>query len=347
MKVQTYVVCAVIVGALLLTAAWWFGLGKKRASSSPPPPPPPVSTSASNAPTFNNAASATNVPSGNLPAGAAAASSPTVDSKTALMLAFWAAANQKSLDFFGKIIDQNGEPVGGVKVTAGVGLIIDMTHSGAKYFYTQSDSTGKFSFNGIRGAGVGFVLQKEGYTYNQRQPSSSRPNDYTPDPNNPVIFKMWKLNGAEPMIHARVHAYVPCDGTSVSFNLLTGRSQGDLTVTLTRNPVNIDRSKPFDWALTVGVANGGLVENTDTYPNEAPTEGYQPSVTISMPTDDKKWTSTVSGTYYFKNGQTYGRMTINVMANFQPPPTLFDADIYANPSGSRNLEFDSSKQINQ
>ena len=148
------------------------------------------------------------------------------------------------------------------------------------------------------------------------------------------------------MIQAQVHTYVSCNGTQETFNLLTGRRKGDLQVALTRNPVNIDRSKPFDWTLTVGIANGGLIEITDLYPNEAPAEGYQPSVTITMSADDKNWTSSFSRSYYFQSGQTYGRMTINVTANFQPPPTFFGADIYANPSGSRNLEFDPSKQIN-
>jgi hypothetical protein len=33
-------------------------------------------------------------------------------------------------------------------------------------------------------------------------------------------------------------------------------------------------------------------------------------------------------------------MTITVFADFQPPPTDFGALIFANPNGSRNLEFD-------
>jgi hypothetical protein len=41
----------------------------------------------------------------------------------------------------------------------------------------------------------------------------------------------------------------------------------------------------------------------------------------------------------------FGRMTIKIMADYQPPPTLFRAEIYANPAGSRNLEFDPSKRI--
>jgi len=258
-----------------------------------------------------------------------------------------AARNAQSLDFYGKIVDQNNQAVSNVKVTARVGLYSGITHSGEKDYDTESDSAGNFSFTGIHGAGAGFTLQKEGYVYDQRQASSSRPADYAPDPNKPVIFKMWKLNGQEPMTACSISTTIPCDGKTMTFNLLTGRGKGDLVVTLTRDPVNIDRSKPFDWTLTVGIANGGLVENTDTYPNEAPADGYQQSITITMPADDKNWASSLTRSYYFQSGQMYGRMTINVTANFQPPPTFFGASIYTNPSGSRNLEFDSSKQINQ
>jgi hypothetical protein len=36
-------------------------------------------------------------------------------------------------------------------------------------------------------------------------------------------------------------------------------------------------------------------------------------------------------------------MTIKIQADFQPPPTLFNAEIYANPASSRNLEYDATK----
>jgi hypothetical protein len=346
MKVQTYIAWSVVAGVLLLTTAWWYGLGQKKPASLPETTPSVLSRFR-NLPASNNPTAFPNVPSANPPTGTTSQSSSTIDRKATIIESIMAARNTKSLDFYGKIIDQNNQAVPGVKVTARVGLYLGITHDGEKDYNTESDASGDFSFTGIRGAGTGFTLRKEGYIYDQRQASSSRADDYTPDPNNPVIFAMWKLTGAEPMIHARVHAYIPCDGTTATFSLLTGRGTGDLTVTLTRNPVNIDRSKPFDWTLAVGIANGGLVETTDVYPDKAPIEGYRTSVSIGMSADDKNWSSSSNSSYYFKSGNTYGRMMINVKTNFQPPPTLFDADIYSNPSGSQNLEYDPSKEINQ
>jgi hypothetical protein len=122
------------------------------------------------------------------------------------MEAFMVAQNAKSLDFYGKVIDQHGDPVAGVKITAAVGRIVSLTESGGEKLYTETDSNGKFSFLGIRGSGVGYLLSKDGYSFSQRQPASSRPKDYVPDPDNPMVFKMWKLQGAEPMVKARIHA---------------------------------------------------------------------------------------------------------------------------------------------
>ncbi len=48
---------------------------------------------------------------------------------------------------------------------------------------------------------------------------------------------------------------------------------------------------------------------------------------------------------FFKSrgGQNYGKVTINLMANYEPPPTHFEIDAYVNPAGSRNLEIDPKK----
>jgi hypothetical protein len=269
-----------------------------------------------------------------------------VNPKAARIEAVIAIENAKSLDFYGKVIDQFGNPVVGVNVDAGVGLYVSFTRSGGKNYITETDTTGRFSFVGIHGAGVGFTLKKEGYSYNQRLSSSSRPKDYVPDSSRPVIFTMWKLKGAEPMVHTSIQAGLACDGTPRSFDVLTGRRDtGDLIATLTRTPVNIDRGKPFDWTLTLGIAGGGLIEIADPYPYKAPAGGYQSSIAINMPADAKDWNSSVVRSYYIYDGRNYGRVTIDIMADYQPPPTHFEIDSYVNPSGSRNLEFDPAKQV--
>lgn len=254
--------------------------------------------------------------------------------------------NHKPLDFYGKIVDQDGRPVEGVKVIAGVGTYVSFTESGGTKYFTVSDAEGRFSFTGIHGAGSGYLLEKDGYEFNQRQPFASRPKDYVPEPDKPAILTLWRLQGAEPMLRTQIQAGLACDGTPRRLDPLTGRRDtGDLVVSLTRNPVNIDRGYSFDWTLTLEIAGGGLIETSDIYPYEAPANGYRSSISIKMPANTKQWTPQINRTYYIFDGKNYGRITIDLMANYQPPPTHFEVASYMNPSGSRNLEFEQAKQV--
>jgi hypothetical protein len=262
-----------------------------------------------------------------------------------IMMALQALGNKASVDTYGKVVDQNGQPVVGAKVQG----YVDLGFGDSEKHDTETDAKGQFHFLGLHGKGLGIGLQKKGYEYGYKIPYQ-RPGDYLPDLNNPVVITMWKLRGAEPMTHSKLHAYIPCDGSVTKFDLLTGKKNpdGDLIVNLTRNPLNIDRRRPFNWSVTLEIPNGGFQEITNLlYPNEAPTEGYQSKMTLNFPTNMVGWQSSFNHAYYFKSkdGQIYGRMDIEIMADFQPPPTLFDVEIYANPAGSRNLEFDWKKQI--
>lgn len=334
-----------LIACLLMLGLWWLFYGKGP-SSQLLPSAKETSASATLLPAASVAETTTSSSANVSPISQ---SVPIAQkNKDEIMQERWNAENSKPLDFYGKVVDQYSEPVESVKVNARVGLYINFTRSGGKDYFTETDSSGRFSFVGIHGAGAGFVLMKQGYSYDQRSPSSSRPNNYVPDVNRPVIFTMWKLQGSEPMVHAKVHAYVPCDGTATSYDILTGHKavNGDLVLTLARTPVDIDRGRPFDWKATVAFRNGGgVIPINETYPNEAPAEGYDSKLVVEMPAKMKGWDAAFERSYYFKSGKIYGRMTVSIQADFQPPPTSFDVEIYAAPSGSRNLEFDPAKEV--
>jgi hypothetical protein len=122
-----------VIVVLLLLIGWWFW--RSRAVSS---------SEAKSAGLANNAApnGATNRPgaSNPQPASAPAPTPPLVDTKLAKMEAFMSAQNAKSLDFYGKVIDQHSDPVAGVKITAAVGRIVSLTESGGEKYYTETDS---------------------------------------------------------------------------------------------------------------------------------------------------------------------------------------------------------------
>ena len=261
--------------------------------------------------------------------------------------------NRKSMDIYGEIIDQHGNPIPGVNVTGSI-AIRQGWYAEDKWekYKTQSDANGLFHFAGLTGADWAVDVEKEGYEMDYNHAwigSRGGPHGTLSSSNNTAILTMWKLKGAEPMAHSHIHAYIPCNGSVIKFDLLTGGKapSGDLTVRLTRNPVDIIRGKPFNWSVSLEIPNGGFQEITNLYPNEAPAVGYISSIALDFPTNATGWLPSFEHAYYFqsRNGQVYGRISINIQADFQPPPTFFGADIYANPAGSRNLEFDYKKQI--
>ena len=341
MKKHSKLIGAVVILFLLGALLWW------RSGLLRPPE-------------FNLAHSANHVTSksptdrpspSNIKIPASVATPPIVDAKSALMEAYMAAQNAKALDFYGKVIDQHGDPIPGVKVKAGVGRIISLVESGGEKYYTETDSAGKFRFIGIHGAGVGFLLSKDGYSYSQRQPASSRPKNYVPDQDNPMVFIMWKLQGAERLVHTALDSRVPYDGQTAAFDLIAGckSDSGDLRITLTRIPMQVRRGiDRFDWTVQIQVAGGGLVETTDMYPYEAPAGGYQPSFDFSEEKAAPNWTQRLTKTFYFQNTKgNFGRVTIDLTADSERPQgTGVTIEAWLNPSGSRDLEFDSSQTTN-
>jgi hypothetical protein len=322
---------------------WWFWASKMVQPSEP------KTGSSSNTGLANGASNRPNA-SNAQPASASAPTPPLVDSKLTKMEAFMSAQNAKSLDFYGKVIDQNGDPIAGVKVKAGVGRITSLTESGGEKYYTETDSAGKFSFVGIHGAGVGFLLSKDGYSFSQRQPASSRPKDYVPDPKNSVVFTMWKLQGAVPMVHTAFEGRVPYDGQTTTFDLFAGRKAngGDLRITLTRNPLQVRRGVDrFDWTVQIQMAGGGLVEASDLYPYEAPESGYQPMFDLSVAKESPNWTQRLTKTYFIQTAKgDYGRVNIDLTVDSERPQgTGIAIETWLNPSGSRDLEFDPAKAV--
>ena len=274
----------------------------------------------------------------------------------------WEANNHTRQDRYGKVVDQDGQPVAGVDVTGTIEFI--QADKPDLHYKTQTDTNGLFQFTGLHGAGLAVKVAKVGYEMDYER-GAFEPSGQS-SPTNRVIFNMWKLRGPEPMVHADTKGlpywysfFKPNEG-STRINLLTCRDEGyvseryskwerryDLEIALhLEEPIktNANRILFCNWSATIGITNGGLVEiPTNTiYPYEAPAAGYQPSLAMNFPTNMAGWTDQFKKGFYFKseNGKIYGRMTIEM--NNRGRLAL---EVFANPAGSRNLEFDSSKQI--
>jgi hypothetical protein len=261
----------------------------------------------------------------------------------------WAESNGQALDFYGRVVDQFGASIPEATITGNVMLVVGFTATKTEKLLTHSDANGYFNFLGRKGAKLGVIPSKAGYEYKYRG-QSGWTTGYKADPSRPVILVMWKRGAPASLVHSIIRSYIPCDGSAAGFDLLTGKNTsagGDLIIKLERTPVDIVRGKPFDWRVTFGVASGGISETDDLYPNEAPATGYTTSALIEMKQGDKNWSPSLTKNFYFRsrNGQVYGRTTINITADFQPPPTVIHIETYANPASSRDLEYDSTKEL--
>lgn len=270
-----------------------------------------------------------------------------------------AILNDQPIEFFGKVIDQNGTAIAGAKVRAGV--MVEKIWMGGKMVdhYTTTDSAGNFAFQGFRGARMIIQPSKGGYEF---KPDINRNFNYSllnreserhhPDRSAPEIFTMWKQQGAEPLISGDKFLGIRADGTPFTIDLAKGRKiegrsvEGDLVVSI-KQPPQIAAGEKFDWSFSIEAIGGGLVEAVDTqYLNEAPAEGYEPRISQDVKAGDREWSESVRKTFFLRsrNGNQFGRVTAEVRANYQGA-AVFSIRYLVNPKpGSRNLEYDPTKQ---
>lgn len=274
---------------------------------------------------------------------------------------------EKDVEFWGKVIDQHDEPISGVSVTADVTThqippqgytpqpttIYSVTTDVAGLFYIKARAGRGFTIETMKRSG--YVLNPElqkrngnlfGFNYDQLDQKRIRP-----DRRAPIVFRMWKIYAPALLIAQEADTRIPYDGTSVNYDLLTGRktsNDGDIQVTLTRNPQQIQwGQRNFEWTATIEVVDGGLIESDDEFMYIAPESGYQSKMVLHMCKDDPKWTSEKVVAFFLKSrgGKNYGRVRLEFMTDSQKPTTGFSFRSYINPNGSRNLEFDPARGL--
>lgn len=246
------------------------------------------------------------------------------------------------IEFYGRVVDQNGDPVPNAHV--GIGVNDKFNASGSNYS-TTSDTDGFFSFKGARGASMGVSVGKEGYYKIHKVSNQSFAYGMGPDgahqapptKDNPAIFALHKMGRTEPLVRAEQSARIPKDGTPVTVNLMTGRlsPNGNLRVEArTEAPVG---GRKYTWRCRVTVPGGGLADRAGQFEFEAPEDGYEESVEFGMRHDAEQWTSDQQRDYFVKlpDGR-FARINFRMIAGGNHYCVL---ESFLNPTpGSRNLE---------
>jgi hypothetical protein len=238
--------------------------------------------------------------------------------------------------FYGKVVDQDNAPLAGVKVRVSVrNWHINATSNVDATFpeyEAVSGNDGCFQLDGGRGDSLNIELLDKA-TY-EPEPKTRHTFGYTtstsdplrPDPNNPVVFRMWKADMKAQLVTGSKRFSLVPDGRTYTIDLLAGAinesatAEGDLHISIKR-PESAAWGQRYDWTLEVQVINGGVVEEMDGTSSmfRAPTDGYADKWRLDVKASDESWSyGTGQKRFYIKSrsGQNYGRLELEVYAYY-------------------------------
>lgn len=356
MKKRTLILVILVLVALLL---WWRSPGFQSAPASAPKTALETTSAPMPTPDAKSRAAASSAVT-----APATATTPPLQNKVE-MLHDLAQTSNKPIQFYGLVIDQDSNPIPGVKVTLSIrttkesmpGKINDVF----EYPVMNSDAQGRFAITDARGALLSVQsLEKSGYESSEKSLNRahywywSDPREvFHPKSEKPEVFHMWKKMGSERLVRKGIGQRIPYDGTPADFDLLEGKavaSGGDLHVMLVRNPLRITYGQThYEWTATVEAPDGGVIETSDEQMYRAPAEGYQSKLVVHMAADDPQWTDMKTVTVYLKlrGGKYYGRVQLEFNVGSDRQATPFYVTSFVNPSGSRNLEYSSLQDVVQ
>ena len=251
------------------------------------------------------------------------------------------------INFYGRVIDQNGTPVGGAKIEFCANTI---PFGEGEKFGATSDAMGNFAVEDRHGRSLYVSVTKSGYyrvpetrgklgSYGSFAYGSDIGRGiHSPSKTSPVIFVLRKAGTLEPLV-VRSDVRVPLapDGTTYPVSLRQSRG-GDHRILLSCRS-EAESGGPFDWSFEVKVEDGELTERIDNFAFEAPDSGYRASDSLAMSSSlsPKKWKDRVSRDYFIRfHDGTVARAKLEVYAGAKPHVWL---NSHFNPkAGSCNLE---------
>jgi protocatechuate 3,4-dioxygenase beta subunit len=252
------------------------------------------------------------------------------------------------INFYGKVVDQNGQPVSGAKVQLSW---TDQSKEGSTQSETSSDGQGNFTLENKEGRYLLVTVTKPGYYTAQQQNQTSfdyagfwDERYYQPDSRNPVLFHLRKEGVKENLLTGNINVNIPSGGapTSIGFSRNPADSWARVEV---QAWTNTEKYPPriFDWHAIITVPGGDIQPCNDEFPFTAPEGDYKPSIEFNMPATAEKWKRGIEQQYYIRytNPLRYGRVLLEISGASQNVSGAY----WINPTpGSRNLEFDPSKR---
>jgi hypothetical protein len=260
------------------------------------------------------------------------------------------------VEFYGQFIDQNGNPIAGVKMNVtirqqyAVSAIERSSITKEIPLETTSAQDGRLAIRGEKGDSLHIdSIQKDGYLLSPKiektyeYVSSIEPFHF--DPQNPVIIKMWKELPVKEQLIIGSHVFGIDSGNVYTLDLIQGKkfageTAGDLRVTITR-PTDAKPGNKYAWSVLIEAVNGGLVEapSDDEFMYLAPASGYEPKFEVELNPNDADWKKEINKWFFVRSrdSQVYGRIQVTVYPIYNVHSAV-ELNYAINPNGSRNLQ---------
>lgn len=224
-----------------------------------------------------------------LVSGSAPASPPShARVRKANMLDIIQAAYNNPITLYGKVVDQNGEPVPGATIEL-YPLTSHFQEDAAKNIVLNTDAAGAFSIKGLRGFSMGVSVKKEGYLHISPLggPSSSTTVSYGSgavtgkrysNPKTPLVLRLQNPGTREPMVCVeRKRWSLPVNGTPrlIALDSKDGKGQHQIEFRFKSDwnklpKTNAMYGKRYDWSFEARIPGGGFIWNDKDFDFTAP-----------------------------------------------------------------------------
>jgi hypothetical protein len=280
-------------------------------------------------------------------------------------------AGLEDVRFYGKVIDQYGEPVTNAKIKYSVGgryLASGRSFSGP----VSTDQDGEFLIEGEGGSvsiygfkadniqvdipgspGSEMKRQAIGFFGYQHTQGGNQPLWTDTSPIKPFVFPAWRIGEGEyakKLLSRSIGEVLIADGRWYTINFLPREreeqflegesSAGQLWVSLLREEPQGKGEKKGSWKMTMKAVGGGLQAVEGRYSVMAPAEGYENEAVLEQDINSPGYISEISDKYYFikaAEGEMYGVFNLNVYPYANGNESVFGIDGAFNTKGSRSL----------
>jgi hypothetical protein len=251
--------------------------------------------------------------------------------------------------FYGLVVDQDTNALSNVKVHVEV-LQWDPSAPPDDDLKTthverRTGADGRFEISGLNGHSVTVRdFTKEGYEPEYWRRNYGEYGSLAGSVGEPVVFRMWSTNLHEPLVSGDKAFVVIPDGRHYAIDLLKGTiaegDGGDLVAWIKR-PEKVTWGQRYDWSCEVTVPGGGLHESDQYLMYRAPEAGYTNQFARQEQSNPYRWSGATGDKRFYvrlRNGQMYGRIIINLYADYHgKQPAMIQLSYAVNPSGSRLL----------